>query len=129
MKLKKIGFIGIGNMGFHMAYHLIKKKYDVYPYDKINKNLEIFQNKYLKQNKNLLNSINELDCIILMVPSSKEVSDIIFKQLKLYKIMKKGSIIIDMSTSIPTETVKIGNKLNKFHLKYYIFQEFFDDYV
>ena len=37
MKLKKIGFIGIGNMGFHMAYHLIKKKYDVYPYDKINK--------------------------------------------------------------------------------------------
>ena len=70
MKLKKIGFIGIGNMGFHMAYHLIKKKYDVYPYDKINKNLEIFQNKYLKKNKNFLTSIKELDCIILMVPSS-----------------------------------------------------------
>ena len=51
MKLKKIGFIGIGNMGFHMAYHLIKNKYDVYPYDKINKNLEIFQNKYLKKKK------------------------------------------------------------------------------
>ena len=118
MKLKKIGFIGIGNMGFHMAYHLIKKKYDVYPYDKINKNLEIFQNKYLKKNKNFLTSIKELDCIILMVPSSREVNDIIFKQLKLYKIMKKGSIIIDMSTSIPTETVKIGNKLNKFHIKF-----------
>ena len=51
MKLKKIGFIGIGNMGFHMAYHLIKKKYDVYPYDKINKNLEIFQNKFLKKKR------------------------------------------------------------------------------
>ena len=33
------GFIGIGNMGFHMAYHLIKKKYYFYPYYNINKNL------------------------------------------------------------------------------------------
>ena len=76
MKLKKIGFIGIGNMGFHMAYHLIKNKYDVYPYDKINKNLEIFQNKYLKKKNNFLSYINELDCVILMVPSSKEVNEI-----------------------------------------------------
>ena len=43
-----------------------------------------------------------------MVPSSKEVNEIIFKKNKIFQKLKKNTIIIDMSTSIPTETLNIG---------------------
>ena len=54
-----------------------------------------------------------------MVPSSKEVNEIIFTNNKLSQKLKKNSIIIDMSTSIPTETLKIGKKLKKKKIKFY----------
>ena len=40
MKIKNIAFIGLGNMGFHMANQLIKKRYKIFPYD-INKKILI----------------------------------------------------------------------------------------
>lgn len=54
-----------------------------------------------------------------MVPSSKEVNEIIFKSNKLSHKLKKNAVIIDMSTSIPTETLKIGKKLKLKKIKFY----------
>jgi len=119
MKIKNIGFIGLGNMGYHMAKHLVKKKYDVYPYDISQKNLNKFNKSTNNKKHNFFNSISKIDCIILMVPSSKEVKDIIFKEIELFKNLKKNTIIIDMSTSVPTETLKVGKKLKKRNIKFY----------
>ena len=47
--LRKKKYFDMPSDKFYQLTNYIKKKYDVYPYDKINKNLEIFQNKYLKK--------------------------------------------------------------------------------
>jgi len=82
MKIKKIGFIGLGNMGHHMALHIAKKGYEVFPYDININTLKNFKKNYLKKENDLLSSLANIDCVILIVPSSKEVFNIVFKELK-----------------------------------------------
>ncbi len=119
MKIKKIGFIGLGNMGHHMALHIAKKGYEVFPYDININTLKNFKKNYLKKENDLLSSLANIDCVILIVPSSKEVFNIVFKELKLSSHLRKGTSIIDMSTSIPTETKKIANKLKKIGINFF----------
>ena len=44
----KIGFIGLGNMGSHMALNLIKKKYSLSIFDINSKLYSAFANKNVK---------------------------------------------------------------------------------
>ena len=111
MKIKNIAFIGLGNMGYYMASHLIKKNYTIFPHDINKNNLKNFYSSTKIKKKNFLESVEKIDCVILMVPSSKEVNEIIFKSNKLSHKLKKNAVIIDMSTSIPTETLKIGKDI------------------
>jgi|TARA_B110000003_G_scaffold266661_1_gene293958 3-hydroxyisobutyrate dehydrogenase len=119
MKIKNIAFIGLGNMGYYMASHLIKKNYTIFPHDINKNNLKNFYSSTKIKKKNFLESVEKIDCVILMVPSSKEVNEIIFKSNKLSHKLKKNAVIIDMSTSIPTETLKIGKKLKLKKIKFY----------
>ena len=119
MKIRNIAFIGLGNMGLHMASHLVKNKYSIFPHDINKNNLKIFYGTTKTKKKNFFDSLKKIDCVILMVPSSKEVNEIIFTNNKLSQKLKKNAIIIDMSTSIPTETLKIGEKLKKKKIKFY----------
>lgn len=119
MKIKNIAFIGLGNMGYYMASHLVDKKYTIIPHDINKNNLKGFYNNTKIKEINFLESIEKVDCVILMVPSSKEVNEIIFKKNKIFQKLKKNTIIIDMSTSIPTETLKIGKKLKQKKIKFY----------
>ena len=119
MKIKNIAFIGLGNMGYYMASHLIKKNYTIFPHDINKNNLKNFYSSTKIKKKNFLESVEKIDCVILMVPSSKEVNEIIFKSNKLSHKLKKNAVIIDMSTSIPTETLKIGKKLKIKKIKFY----------
>ena len=119
MKIKNIAFIGLGNMGYCMASHLVDNKYTIFPHDINKNNLKSFYNNTKIKKINFLKSIKKVDCVILMVPSSKEVNEIIFKKNKIFQKLKKNTIIIDMSTSIPTETLKIGKKLKLKKIKFY----------
>ena len=106
-------------MGYYMASHLVDNKYTIFPHDINKNNLKNFYNNTKIKKINFLESIKKVDCVILMVPSSKEVNEIIFKKNKIFQKLKKNTIIIDMSTSIPTETLKIGKKLKHKKIKFY----------
>ena len=106
-------------MGYYMASHLVNNKYTIFPHDINKNNLKSFYNNTKIKKINFLKSIKKVDCVILMVPSSKEVNEIIFKKNKIFQKLKKNTIIIDMSTSIPTETLKIGKKLKQKKIKFY----------
>ena len=106
-------------MGYYMASHLVDNKYTIFPHDINKNNLKSFYNNTKIKKINFLKSIKKVDCVILMVPSSKEVNEIIFKKNKIFQKLKKNTIIIDMSTSIPTETLKIGKKLKQKKIKFY----------
>ena len=114
MKKNKIGFIGLGLMGKYMAKNLLKNKYQVVGYNRSKKVLqELKKEVNFSVVKNPKQVAEQSEIIILMLPSSKETNEVIFGKNGLMEGLKKGQIVIDMSTSNPTETKKIFSILRK----------------
>ena len=100
--MKKIGFIGLGNMGFFMSKNLSMNNYTVSGFD-INKN--VF--KKLKKFKiNYVSSISQIagknDIIITMLPNSAIVEEV---WTEILNNIRQNTLIVDCST-IDIETSK-----------------------
>ena len=107
----KISIIGLGNMGIGIYKRLIDKGFSINGYD-INKSL-----KNLIPN-NLTMCVDDIlktsDLILFAVPSNKEISSLIEN-----KKIKKNSILIDLTTSDPKDTIEINKKLKLRNINFY----------
>jgi len=93
-----------------MSPLLVKAGYEVYGYD-IRANID--QSSGVKQ-LDTLDDFAQLDAIILMLPNSKIVSEVVNKLLEI----NTKSILIDMSSSDPRETKKLGKTIEAKGLKF-----------
>ncbi len=111
MKIKNVGFIGLGAMGSVMAPLIVKAGYNVFGYDIHTK---IDKSSGIKQISDIRDLIN-LDVIIFMLPDGKIVSDVTDKLLHNNNIK---SVLIDMSSSDPRDTKRLGKKLKNKNIKF-----------
>ena len=107
--MKEIGFVGLGAMGSAMAPLLSKADFNVYGYDikKPKDNNEI----------NIVTSIKELsdkEVIIFMLPDGKIVNKVVQELINF----GTKSIMIDMSSSDPNDTLNLGNELSKKNIEF-----------
>ena len=107
--MKEIGFVGLGAMGSAMAPLLSKADFNVYGYDikKPKDNNEI----------NIVTSIKELsdkEVIIFMLPDGKVVNKVVQELINF----GTKSIMIDMSSSDPNDTLNLGNELSKKNIEF-----------
>ena len=110
MRIKNIGFIGLGAMGSVMAPLLGQSDYNVFGYDigsKIEKSTGVSQVQSL-------NDLKNMDVIIFMLPNSKIVAQVINDLLDI----NTKSILIDMSSSDPRETKQLGKTLQDKGIKF-----------
>lgn len=107
----KIGFIGLGKMGFNMVQRLLLNKHEVVVYD-LNKSMidSISQKGAISSTSadDLVKKLPSPKVVWLMVPSGKAVDENIEE---LAKHLKKGDIIIDGGNSYWKETQKRAEKL------------------
>ncbi len=107
--MEKIGFIGLGAMGSKMAPLLAQSGFEVYGFDinKINsgKDYVIVEN---------LKGLHDTDVIIFMLPDGKIVNQVVRNLLEL----GSKSIMIDMSSSDPNDTIELGNYLTKRNIEF-----------
>ncbi len=98
---QNIGFIGLGATGTVMCSHLIKAGHDVKIYDKIADKC----NDLVQIGGNLCISpkivAEESDIIFTMLGFPEDVREVYFGEEGILKGIKKGSILIDMTTSEP----------------------------
>ena len=93
--LKNIGFIGLGNMGIHMATNLIKAGYNVSGFD-INKDIYDFANEQnIKTKNSIKETVSDSQIIITMLTEGRHV-DMVW--LEVIKFAKAKSLIVDCST-------------------------------
>ena len=114
--MANILFIGVGTMGYPMAINLIKNKhclnfYDPYALEKNIKNLNSLGCVRLESLKNIPNN---LDFIITMLPTGKEVKEVTIGNEGIVNYTKGNFIYIDMSTILPQDSTEISQKLNKY---------------
>ena len=113
MKKYKLGFIGLGMMGKYMAKNLLKNKYKVTGYNRSKQVLKELQKSGLDIATSPKQVALQSDIVILMLPSAKETGQIIFGKNGLVQGLKRGQIVVDMSTSNPVETTKLMKRLKK----------------
>ncbi|WP_125713328.1 NAD(P)-dependent oxidoreductase [Companilactobacillus kedongensis] len=109
--MQKIGFIGTGVMGSGIVNNLLKANYQVYIYTRTESKAE----PLIKNGAKWFNSPKEVventDIIFSMVGFPKDVENVYFDPEKgVFKDLKSGQIIVDMTTSTPTLAKKIGEK-------------------
>jgi 3-hydroxyisobutyrate dehydrogenase len=113
--IKKIGFIGIGNMGSHMARHLVGAGFDVTVMDTRPEIMDAFVAEHGCRSESSPVALGgAVDAVITMLPTSKIVRSVILGGDGADGVadgMAAGGLVIDMSTSSPTDTVALGEAL------------------
>jgi 3-hydroxyisobutyrate dehydrogenase len=114
MTIRKIGFIGIGNMGAPMAGHLVKAGFDVTVYDVRPEQVAIFVERHGgKAAASLAELARDADAVITMVPNDKVVRTVILGEdgSGAAAALSKAAVVIDMSTSDPTASRALAEAL------------------
>jgi 3-hydroxyisobutyrate dehydrogenase len=113
--IKKIGFVGVGNMGNPMAGHLVKKGYDVAVYDIRPEAVTSFVSQHGgKAAATLVDAAHGADAVITMLPDDKVVRKVVLGEGSENCVaagLAKGAIVIDMSTCNPTATRSLADAL------------------
>jgi len=107
----EIGFIGLGIMGKPMVKNLLKSGYKVSFFarrKKVIDEISAIGGIYIKNISDLPKSCK---VIILNLPKSNDVHNIVLGERGLYKNILPDTTLIDMSTISPDVTVEIADKL------------------
>ena len=109
--IKKISFIGVGNMGNAMAGQLVKKGFDVTVFDARAETAQAFVNQHGgKAAATVADAGRGADAVIFMVPDDKVVRQVLFAD-GLADSLTRDATVIDMSSSAPEGTIAIGKDL------------------
>ena len=108
--MKKIGFIGLGNMGKPLAERLLKK-YDLYVYDQSSSALDFFVSKGASKCTSPAEVALNTNTIFLCLPTSSIVEKVIYDQNGILNTAKKNTFIVDMTTGEPEISRKISQQL------------------
>jgi len=107
----EIGFIGLGIMGKPMVKNLLKSGYKVSFYARRKKIID----EISAIGGTYINNISDLPkickIIILNLPRSNDVQNVVLGNEGLYENILRNTILIDMSTISPDITLEISNKL------------------
>ncbi len=103
----EIAFLGIGLMGLPMARNLLKQGYSVHTWNRTKAKAEALQ-EFGAIIATELDEIGNADIIITMLEAGPQVEAVISAALPT---LKKGSLVIDMSSTKQSEAVELSKKL------------------
>ena len=111
--MKKIGFIGIGIMGKPMAKNLINAGYKVISYDIVEDALNEIVEYGAYRGTSPKNIAENSDIILTMLPNSPQVEEVVLGENGVIKGVKKGQILIDMSSIDPLVSQEVAKELEE----------------
>ncbi len=104
----KVGFIGLGVMGGHMARHL-SEKYDVTVYDV--DTAKVAQQEKAAKAQSVQEVGQSADVVLMSLPTSEIVKEVVLGAEGLIHVLRQGSAVIDTSTTEPTISRAIAKSL------------------
>jgi 3-hydroxyisobutyrate dehydrogenase len=109
---ERLGFIGLGIMGKPMSQNLIKAGYSLVVYDIVPEKAQELAS--LGAEVACCRDVAErCNTLIIMVPDSPDVEQVILGQNGVLEGVRPGSIVIDMSTISPRVTRELAAKLKE----------------
>ena len=101
--IRDIGFIGLGVMGFHIASHLLKKKFNIHIIKRKSSKTRKFLRIFKKQNNlfvsnNLGELSNKSDVIITCVGNDKDLQEVYLSKNGIINNITKKKFLVDHTT-------------------------------
>ncbi len=109
--MTRVGFIGTGVMGLPMARNLIKGGFEVTAFDVNPDALQTLRRDGGAVAGSAGDAASGADVVITMLPNGEHVMDAVFGQNGAIHGMADGTMLIDMSTILPTVTDQIAARL------------------
>lgn len=109
----KLGFIGLGNMGAPMAANLLKAGYELVVHDIRPEPVEAAVKLGAKKGSSPREVAGICSAVITILPTSKEVEEVVLGDNGIMAGAREGSVVIEMSTSYPGSTLKINRLLSE----------------
>jgi 3-hydroxyisobutyrate dehydrogenase-like beta-hydroxyacid dehydrogenase len=104
----KVGFIGVGQMGKHMARHVLEGGYELVVHDASKEAADYLIQKGAKWAASPKELAQACTVVIASLPTPKIVEEVVYGQNGLKAGWKKGDIFVDMSTNSPTTIERIA---------------------
>ena len=115
---RKIGFIGLGAMGNHMAKNLIKAGYDLTVYDLNPKPVEELVSLGAKKAKSCAETAKAGEVVITMLPADDDVKSAVLGPEGVLEGAKAGTVLIDMSSIAPHTSIYVFSEVKKKGVKF-----------
>ncbi|BEV17804.1 NAD(P)-dependent oxidoreductase [Herbaspirillum sp. DW155] len=109
--MKKIGVIGLGNMGKGMAFSLKRGGYDVLGFDAVEVTRATISQEGLACAGSIAELAEAVDMVVLSLPTSDIVEKVVLGEDGLLRHGKKGLVIVDTTTADPNSTRRIAAEL------------------
>ena len=114
--MKKIGFIGLGNMGMPMAQNLISNGIKVKGFDVSEEVLKQASKNKIEVCSDTLQASKEIDVLITMLPNGEAVSSV-FNSESLLENIDPSILIIECSTISPKTSKELSLKASSLNLE------------
>ena len=116
--MKNIGFIGSGVMGKFMILNLIKKGFNVDVYARDKQKIEDIIKSGATYSDCIETCVKDKDVVITIVGYPKDVEEVYLEKDAILNSAKKGTYLIDMTTTSPKLTIEIYNKAKEKTLRF-----------
>ena len=107
----KIGFVGLGQMGKHMAMNMLKSGAELSVHDLKKDVFPQFEQKGVRASTQLADVV-QADIIFLSLPGTQAVQDVLVGQKGIIDKLGKGQIVVDLSTMSYTATLELAKSLD-----------------
>jgi 2-hydroxy-3-oxopropionate reductase len=111
--VQKLGFIGLGIMGKPMAKNLLKAGYELVVYDINQEAVKELVESGAKAGVSSKDVAERSEVIIIMLPNSPEVKEVVLGKDGIAEGAKPGTIVIDMSSISPIVSQEVARELAK----------------
>ena len=107
--MKRVGFIGLGNMGFPMARNILRTGIEINAFDLSDDAMLKANELGMKAKRSAKEVLEDIDALITMLPNDAAVENIFLKENLLEEI-NDNIIIIESSTINPQVAKKVSAK-------------------
>ena len=109
LPIKRVGFVGIGNMGWPMAANLVKAGFTVAVADAVPGRAAAFAREIGgNAASDAAAAAAGADAVVTILPTSRQVADVV-AQLK--GALSPGAVVVEMSSGIPSVTRTLAAEL------------------
>ncbi|WP_432947900.1 2-hydroxy-3-oxopropionate reductase [Kribbella sp. CA-253562] len=105
---RKIGFIGLGIMGSHMAANLVRAGHDVTGYDVVPASVDKLLQAGGKPAPTIAEAVAGAEVVITMLPDSPQVAEVVLGPGGVLESAQAGLLLIDMSSIAPETSLEVA---------------------